>query len=189
VVLKVLKIFPNQFDHRSDLIMHKFAKEVLAWWYLKHPNIVPFVSADSITFPSPTMAMVSSWISQGDVLDYMAANSPASEFAISLLYDIIQGLMYLHSENIVHGDLCGVSTHRDCIHSTDTCPFLTDFGLASLIDSETTTHGGSRCWMGSELLLPHVYQPGLPFRRTLASDVWAFVCVCCEVCLAQYFFC
>jgi tRNA A-37 threonylcarbamoyl transferase component Bud32 len=25
------------------------------------------------------------------------------------LDDIIQGLMYLHSENIVHGDLCGVS--------------------------------------------------------------------------------
>lgn len=62
---------------------------------------------------------------------------------------------------------------------------LTDFGLAAFVESDTSvktsTRSGSTCWMAPELLLPSVYKPELPFRRTPASDVWAFGCVCCEV--------
>jgi serine/threonine protein kinase len=114
------------------------------------------------------------------------------------LDDVSKGLLYLHSENVVHGDLCGVSRIRTAhsqiiqfnpiqrnilIHERRAC--LTDFGLAAFVELETSiktsTRGGSIPWMAPELLLPSVYQPGLPFRRTPASDVWAFGCVCCEV--------
>ncbi|KAJ7723338.1 kinase-like domain-containing protein [Mycena maculata] len=125
VVLRVLKIFQDQSDDGWRVVRQKFAEEALVWWYLKHPNIVPFLGLDGTTFSSPTMAM---------------------------LADVIQSLVYLHSENIVHGDLCG---------SKPRC-------------------GGSTRWMAPELL-PSVYQPGMPFRRTPASDVWAFGCVCCEI--------
>jgi serine/threonine protein kinase len=112
------------------------------------------------------------------------------------LDDIIQGLMYLHSENIVHGDLCGVSVfcavswiliqliqRNILINERRAC--LTDFGLAAFVELDTSiqtsTRKGSTRWMAPELLLPDVYHPGLPFRQTPASDVWAFGCVCCEV--------
>ncbi|KAJ7477474.1 kinase-like domain-containing protein, partial [Mycena latifolia] len=180
VALKVLKVFPDQSDPTRHLILRKFAKEALVWHYLRHPNIVPFIGVDATTFPTPMMAMVSSWMSQGGVLQYMRKNSPMSRYAITLLNDIIQGLMYLHSENILHGDLCGrnilIKERRAC---------LTDFGLAAFIQSntsiKTSTRSGSTRWMAPELLLPTVYDPGHSCQ-TSASDVWAFGCVCCEVC-------
>ncbi|KAJ6553825.1 kinase-like domain-containing protein, partial [Mycena vulgaris] len=180
VALKVLKIFQNTSYDTRRLLIQKFAKEALVWHYLKHPNILPFLRVDETTFPIPAMAMVSYWMYQGSVLNYIGENSPVSPYGISLLHDVIRGLMYLHSENIVHGDLCGrnilIDEERAC---------LADFGLAAFIESETSiktsARAGSTRWMAPELLLPNVYQPGLPFRRTPASDVWAFGCVCCEV--------
>ncbi|KAJ6553268.1 kinase-like domain-containing protein [Mycena capillaripes] len=189
VALKVLKIFQDQSDDARRLILQKFAKEALVWHYLKHTNVVPFLGVDAATFPSPTMAMVSTWMPQGSALNYMAENSPVFHYAISLLDDVIQGLMYLHSENIVHGDLCArnilIKGRRAC---------LTDFGLAAFIEMDTSVktsaRSGSTRWMAPELLHPDVYQPGLRFRRTSASDVWAFGCVCCEVrvILCTFFF-
>lgn len=60
---------------------------------------------------------------------------------------------------------------------------LTDFGLAGFIESDTTnraasTRGGSIRWMPPELL---VVAPGTHFRRSFASDIWAFGCICGEV--------
>ncbi|KAJ7868351.1 kinase-like domain-containing protein, partial [Mycena olivaceomarginata] len=40
---------------------------------------------------------------------------------------------------------------------------------------------GSTRWMAPELLLPTVYNQGHSFKRTAATDVWAFGCVCCEI--------
>jgi serine/threonine protein kinase len=125
VALKVLKIFHDQSDDSRRAILRKFAKEALVWHYLRHPNIVPLLGVDGTTFPGLTMAMVSPWMRQGSVLNYMTEHSPSSQYAITLvcshfpaiqslpelpmqLNDVIQGLMYLHSENIVHGDLCAV---------------------------------------------------------------------------------
>jgi serine/threonine protein kinase len=72
------------------------------------------------------MAMVSPWMAQGSVVDYIKANSPVNPYATELvrlscclrhaitdesnvkINDVIQGLSYLHDANIVHGDLCGV---------------------------------------------------------------------------------
>ncbi|KAJ7289835.1 kinase-like domain-containing protein, partial [Mycena rebaudengoi] len=161
-----------------EVALKKFAKEALVWHYLNHPNIVPFLGVDATTFPSPTMAMVSSWMSQGNVLNYMGENSPLN--SSRQLNDVTQGLMYLHSENIVHGDLCG---RNILMYGRQAC--LTDFGLASFIESDTSYKTSARSesthWMAPELLLPSVYQPGIPFRRTPASDVWTFGCVCCEI--------
>ncbi|KAJ7481880.1 kinase-like domain-containing protein, partial [Mycena latifolia] len=180
VALKVLKVFQDQSDDDRRLLLQKFAKEALVWHYLKHPNIVPLLGVDGSTFPSPTMAMVSPWMPQGSALHYMSENSPAAQYAINLLHDVIQGLVYLHSVNIVHGDLCA---RNILINERQAC--LTDFGLAAFVELETSvktsTRSGSTRWMAPELLHPSVYQPGLPFRRTPASDVWAFGCVCCEV--------
>ncbi|KAJ7823203.1 kinase-like domain-containing protein, partial [Mycena olivaceomarginata] len=103
VALKVLKVFQDQSGPTRLLILQKFAKEALIWHYLRHPNIVPFIGVDTTTFPAPIMAMVSSWMSQGNVLKYIKENRlPTSRYALN---DIIQGLRYLHSENILHGDL------------------------------------------------------------------------------------
>ncbi|KAF7345943.1 Kinase-like protein [Mycena venus] len=168
VALKVLRIFHDPSDDDQREIPQRFAKEVLVWHNLRHPNIVPLLGVT--TLPGLTIAMVSPWMQQGNVLNYMTQHSPSSEYAITLLNDVIQGLMYLHSENIVHGDLC---THNILMHERQA--YLTEFGLATFITSrESSTPEGWPRGMAPELLLPEVYQPRVPFKRTPASDMWGF---------------
>ncbi|KAJ7832271.1 kinase-like domain-containing protein [Mycena leptocephala] len=178
VALKVLKIFQDQSDERRQILHDKFAKEALVWHYLKHKNIVPFLGVDFTTFPSPARAMVSPWMPEGSVLKYMAEHSPTCLYALDLLSDVTDGLSYLHSRNLVHGDLCG----RNILMDGKGRARLTDFGLAVFVESDTSikasTRSGSTRWMAPELLLP---APGAHFKRSPASDVWAFGCVCCEI--------
>ncbi|KAK7045072.1 kinase-like domain-containing protein [Favolaschia claudopus] len=179
VALKVLRIFQDHTSLALETMRNKFFKEALVWRYLEHPNIVPFLGVDSATFPSPAMAMVTQWMPNGNVLDYVGQNSPCSRYAVQLLRDCGEGLKYLHSMGIVHGDLRGGNILVD-EHGVAR---LTDFGLASFIDSDTSggkssTRSGTTRWMAPELLVP---SPGQTFKRTHASDVWAFGCVCCEI--------
>ncbi|KAJ7196142.1 kinase-like domain-containing protein [Mycena rebaudengoi] len=174
VALKALRIFQNQTEDALAALHKKFVKEALVWYHLRHDNIVPFLGVDSTTFPGPARAMmVSPWMPLGSVLRYIASIS--TDYAV--LNDTIQGLAYLHSAGVVHGDLhC-----RNILIDYDGRARLVDFGLARFVDSETSlkssTRGGVPRWMAPELLLA---QEGA-FRRTPASDVWAFGCVSCEI--------
>ncbi|KAJ7926881.1 kinase-like domain-containing protein, partial [Mycena leptocephala] len=181
VALKVLKIFENQTEDDRVLLHRKFVKEVLVWRFLRHESIIPLFGVFQ-TASLPSLAMVSPWMPRGSVLKYIGDLSPSSTYAMNLVYpilnEVIQGLMYLHSENVVHGDLCG----RNILIDNDGRARLTDFGLAAFLSSETSvkssTRAGSTRWMAPELVDP---PPSIPFKRTRASDVWAFGCVCCEI--------
>ncbi|KAJ7881007.1 kinase-like domain-containing protein, partial [Mycena olivaceomarginata] len=133
---------------------------------------------ESTIFPSLFRAMVSPWMPQGSVLKYMTQHTPASPYATDLLGDVIQGLEYLLSVNVVHGDLCG----RNILIDRKGNAQLADFGLTAFIESDTTkktsTRSGSTRWMAPELIVP---PSGVQFKRTSASDIWAFGCVCCEI--------
>lgn len=65
---------------------------------------------------------------------------------------------------------------------------VADFGLTGFqnatLASKTTNRNGSIQWMAPELLDPERY--GLDrFKRTTNSDVYAFACVCSEVCICD----
>jgi serine/threonine protein kinase len=97
------------------------------------------------------------------------------------LFEIAQGLAYLHSQDIIHGDLRGTNILVD--DKGHAC--LADFGLAvfsnATLANQSSQHGGSVRWMGPELLYPQ--SCGLEnFQRTFANDVYSFACVCIEVC-------
>ncbi|KAJ6471774.1 hypothetical protein C8R47DRAFT_1297139 [Mycena vitilis] len=171
VALKVLRHFEDQPAETRHRLRSKFAKEALMWFDLKHPNIVPFLGVDTINFPNLGGAMISPWMPRGNVLRYIAENSPVAPYAVELLKDIISGLNYLHAANIVHGDMCG----RNILINELGRASLTDFGLAGLVESEPTlgssTRGGSARWQSPELIAP---PSGISFKRTTASDIWAF---------------
>ncbi|KAJ7788197.1 kinase-like domain-containing protein [Mycena olivaceomarginata] len=103
-------IYRGRYTKADGEEMEIALKEALLWHHMTHPNVVPFLGVDSTTFPSPERAMVSPWMAQGSVLKYIAdpENSPVAPYAIELLCDVIEGLKYLHSSNVVHGDLCGL---------------------------------------------------------------------------------
>ncbi|KAJ7147345.1 kinase-like domain-containing protein [Mycena filopes] len=170
VALKRMRFFLRGSDLRR--IRLKLCREALIWKDLQHPHILPFMGIDRDSFPA-SLCLVSPWMEHGTIMNYLNQHGHANvDKLASFLYEIAQGLQYLHSQNIVHGDLRGAHW-RAC---------LADFGLSVFSDatsSMTTNRGGSPYWMAPELLDPDRY--GLKFVRTTATDVYAYGCVCLEV--------
>jgi serine/threonine protein kinase len=104
------------------------------------------------------------------------------------LYEVAQGVEYLHCLKFIHGDLRGVRYaitqphlvlfiyyQANILIDSDRRPRIADFGLAEVADATAVSINqcGSVRWMAPELLET--------FQRTLATDVYAFACVCLEV--------
>ncbi|KAJ7508306.1 kinase-like domain-containing protein, partial [Mycena galericulata] len=174
VALKVVR----HFLHASELreLRLKLGREALVWKELHHPYILPFIGIDQDSFPS-TLGMISPWMEHGTVLNYLNVHGRST--VDKLLFEIAQGLQYLHSRNIVHGDLRGANI----LISEAWTACLADFGLSALADAtstlRSTKRSGSLYWMAPELIDPDRF--GCEFIRTPATDVYAFGCVCVEV--------
>ncbi|KAF7333645.1 Kinase-like protein [Mycena sanguinolenta] len=168
----------RHFLHGSDLrrIHLEFCREALVWKDLHHPYILPFLGIDRDSFPT-TLCMVSPWMKHGSVINYLKTHGHAN--VDMLLYEIAQGLEYLHSHAIVHGDLKGANI----LVKENGSACLADFGLSIHSDASakigSTSRGGSLYWMAPELLDPDHF--GFQFVRTVATDVYAFGCVCFEM--------
>ncbi|KAF8215406.1 kinase-like domain-containing protein [Mycena galopus ATCC 62051] len=174
VALKHIRHFLRGADSRS--LRLKFCRKALVWKDLHHPNILRFIGIDRESFPS-SLCMVSPWMEHGTALQYLKDHGSAS--VDRLLWEVAQGLHYLHSCNIVHGDLRGTNilVNEDC----SAC--LTDFGLSVLSNASapvnSPTQAGSILWMAPELIAPDRF--GYEFARTPATDVYAYGCVCVEL--------
>ncbi|KAJ7239950.1 kinase-like domain-containing protein, partial [Mycena haematopus] len=150
-------------------------REALVWKELQHPHILPCLGIDKDSFPS-SLCLVSPWMENGTVMSYLEEHG--HENVDKFLYEIAQGLQYLHSRGIVHGDLRGTNI----LINEDWSACLADFGLSIFSDatrSMTSNRAGSPYWMAPELLDPDRF--GEKFARTPATDVYAFGCVCLEL--------
>ncbi|KAJ7224830.1 kinase-like domain-containing protein, partial [Mycena rebaudengoi] len=152
----------------------KFCREALIWQQFEHPYILPMLGLDRESF-SPSLCMVSPWMENGTVLKYLEEHG--RQDVDRLLWEVAQGLEYLHSRNVVHGDLRGANI----LITQDWSACLADFGLTSFTEATLTTtrRSGTTRWMAPELLDPDRF--GIQFRRTKASDIYAFACVCLEL--------
>lgn len=87
------------------------------WKHLNHANIVSF---RGVTFDPPQL--VSEWMSGGEIRDYVKNNPNINPFGLvgacccrqddpsplPQSLGIAEGLTYLHSKAVIHGDLKGV---------------------------------------------------------------------------------
>ncbi|KAJ7235848.1 kinase-like domain-containing protein [Mycena rebaudengoi] len=173
VALKHIRTFQRGPELRRMRL--QFCREALVWQRLRNPFILPLIGIDRDTFP-PSLCMVSPWMEHGTVLKYLQEHGRRS--VDKFLSEIAQGLQYLHSQNIVHGDLRGANI----LITDEWAACLADFGLTHLSDATTaatSNRAGSIRWMAPELIDPGHF--GLNFVRTPASDIYAFGCVCVEV--------
>ncbi|KAF8190021.1 kinase-like domain-containing protein [Mycena galopus ATCC 62051] len=181
VALKRIRIFTADTTTHRNRLVGQFYHEALVWQSLDHPFILPLLGIDRSTF-APSFCMVSPWMRHGTVLKYL--RDRGREDVNRLLLEIAQGLDYLHSTNIVHGDLRGTNI----LVSDDGNACLTDFGLATTISDVDSTvgatsssnHAGSARWFAPELIQPTSFGCQ-KFVRTKASDVYAYACVCLEL--------
>ncbi|KAJ7041246.1 hypothetical protein C8F04DRAFT_1177432 [Mycena alexandri] len=154
----------------------RLCREALVWKDLRHPYILTFIGIDRDSIPS-SLCMVSPWMEQGTILNYLKDHGRSN--ADKFLSEIAQGLQYLHSRKIVHGDLRGANI----LINEDWSACLADFGLSVFANTTTSmytsTRAGSIYWMAPELIDPDRF--GYRYARTPSSDVYAFGCVCFEL--------
>ncbi|KAF8839499.1 kinase-like protein [Paxillus ammoniavirescens] len=105
----------------------KLRRELNVWTTLQHENIVELLGVVSGFGLLPSM--VSLWFSNGSLSSYLS-NYEAMNLSErqGLLFDIASGLIYLHDQGVVHGDLHGGNILVD--ENGRAC--LTDFGLSEI---------------------------------------------------------
>ncbi|KDQ12658.1 hypothetical protein BOTBODRAFT_414223 [Botryobasidium botryosum FD-172 SS1] len=106
-----------------------FESEIEVWKHLRHPNILEFFGSCSIADPPFAVCALKS---NRDVLNYLRRNP--NEDRLKLLHQASLGLVYLHKNAVIHGDLKATNILVD--ERGVAC--LCDFGL-SRIRTHTTT--------------------------------------------------
>nr|GAT45690.1 predicted protein [Mycena chlorophos] len=177
VALKRMRVHVFQRNSDWHKLRRRLCREALLWQRLQNPFVLPFTGIDTESFPS-FLCLVSPWMKHGTILKHLAENGNAN--VEQKLLEIAKGLLYLHSQDVVHGDLRGSNILVDDNWQVR----LADFGLAGFSDAtvgtQTSHRGGSVRWMSPELHLPQ--SCGLDsFQRTFASDAYSFACVCLEL--------
>ncbi|KAG6818581.1 hypothetical protein H0H93_003796 [Arthromyces matolae] len=177
VCIKAIRLYQtSQIEH----VLKQFAKEAILWGQLSHPNILPIFGLFRLTHTT-RVCLVSQWMENGDITTYLKRKPDAHR--LQLTYDVANGLWYLHGVGVIHGDLKGPNILIDNAGRAR----LADFGVSSVSDAKiiawtsqtpAASKGGSTRWQAPELIDLKNDTAGL---NTIASDIYAFGCVCYEV--------
>ncbi|KAF9259369.1 kinase-like protein, partial [Marasmius fiardii PR-910] len=179
VCLKVLRMYIGDEEERRNSNLHEFYKETLLWTHLNHPHLLPFLGVSTTLFPGK-LALVAPWMANGQITRFLEVNPSCDK--LRAISEIASGIVYLHSRNIVHGDIKGANILVD---EQGQC-YLADFGLATAAMTSTllstTTNGtgrGTARWMAPELFTSEESEK--PGTVKLARDIYAYACTVYEI--------
>ncbi|KAF8333055.1 kinase-like domain-containing protein [Cantharellus anzutake] len=178
VCIKVLKEI--HISSGQDVITkfcRRMLREVKVWAALRHPNIVAFhgwILEFSDEDYTTCAKLISAWCEGGTVLEYTGQAPNADRRRLEM--DVSEGLTYLHSKDVIHGDI----KPENIVVNAEGSAMLCDFGLSSVLDDLSTYAEGSSAvgtlrYTSPELLSCHVQD------RDRRSDVWAFGCASGQV--------
>ncbi|KXN83223.1 Tip elongation aberrant protein 1 [Leucoagaricus sp. SymC.cos] len=158
----------------SDSAMRAQTGELALLAHVSHPNVIPLYGAYLSDEPNPRICIVSPWIENGDLANYLK-KSP-NTLRVPLMSDVAAGLKFLHDMGIVHGDLKA----QNVLVSKSQRAMLADFAVSTVFNTGlgTTTIvdiAKTAYWMAPERLLAEDAPPPTP-----ASDMWGFGCTCFE---------
>ncbi|EQC30936.1 TKL protein kinase, variant 2 [Saprolegnia diclina VS20] len=116
------------------------------------------------------LQMVSEWMDRGDLKVVLETSLLPWEDKVACMLSIAEGLVYLHSMEVIHRDLKSRNVLLDSVKGTK----LADFGASREMTTETMTNGvGTYRWMAPEILRDTHY--------TSAADVYSFGVVLSEL--------
>ncbi|KAF8602014.1 kinase-like protein, partial [Ceratobasidium sp. AG-I] len=98
-------------------------RELHTWSKCQHPNVVKLLGL--VQFRRQ-IGMVSLWMKNGNLSQYLGQHPDLDRCRMSI--GICEGLSYLHSGGVIHGDLKGLNVMINDYGA----PLITDFGNAVL---------------------------------------------------------
>ncbi|KAJ7933915.1 kinase-like domain-containing protein [Mycena leptocephala] len=174
IAIKVLRVTDKCSLQRA---LKHLKKEATVWTSLDDIHVAKFYGVAEV---GGRPALILEWCSQGTATDYLKGKSLDERLRVIL--SLATGLAYVHSRNVVHGDLNG----SNVLISNEGYTVLSDFGLSRTLEQRTgyTTStysaAGSLNWLSPELVR-FWFQTQEARVKTLASDVWAFACTVYEL--------
>ncbi|KAF8185739.1 kinase-like domain-containing protein [Pholiota molesta] len=161
-----------QNEEKITPIERDLRREIETWSTLRHPHILQFLGAN-VMDDEPFIVMP--FIKRGNVRDYIHTNPQCDR--VRIIHQISQGVVYLHSVNVIHGDLKGANVLIDDGERALLC----DFGLSEMkvdVDSRSSdkhsdASEGSRPWMAPERLR------GSPLRKP--CDIYSLALTMYEI--------
>ncbi|KIJ12385.1 hypothetical protein PAXINDRAFT_101209 [Paxillus involutus ATCC 200175] len=175
----------NEHDgNGSDRSSRMIRRELGIWRRLDHENIVPFLGIVYGFGRLRTASLVSLWMPHGTLHNLIAKHHDklTNSRRLQLLLDVANGLLYLHSFPIIHGDLSSNNVLIDANYNAR----LTDFGYASLLGEipealaylqMSTRRPGTLRWAAPEQLFPG---PEDTLERRTKSDIYSFGSIALE---------
>ncbi len=144
---------------------------------LVHPNLLPI---RAIECEAGSLLLVRLFVKGGTLRERLSKGPIALADGLRIMGDLIDGLAYLHKQNIVHGNL-----HPDNIFFTDDGKaMLGDVGLACLhLGSDHTNPEGTDQHRFSYYLAPEIKadRAGLRSLGHSGSDVYSLGCILFEM--------
>jgi len=173
VAVKQFRI--NDRDLTPAAVNRRIGRESMIWVGLEHPNIQPYLGFCSNL--GQAVALISPYCNNGTIKTYLAQNPTANKF--QLIKDVILGLEYLHSNNIIHADL----QWNNILVDENGNAVVTDFGRAKVLGDpvySTPLVAGATKYRAPELL-PASSEVNIDELFSKESDIYAYGMFCFEV--------
>ncbi|KAF8962977.1 TKL/TKL-ccin protein kinase [Flammula alnicola] len=186
VAVKVLRNTTSDPTTKEKLIK-RLRHELHIWKQLTHPHVLELCG--TVSNFGPDASMVCPWRKNGSITKYLERSGDilSVEDRLKLIAEVADGLAYLHSCSVVHGDLTGSNVLIDDELHAQLC----DFGLSTLlleecqddgisVQSVYTSHlGGSVRWADAYLF--RSFDDDKPPIIGTPNDIYSFGSVMLEI--------
>ncbi|KAJ4356352.1 ATP binding [Didymosphaeria variabile] len=127
-----------QTDQRKTNMVEALKHEIGLLRDLKHKNIVQYLGSNS---DEQHLNIFLEYVPGGSVATMLVNYGPLGESLIqNFVRQILQGLSYLHSRDIIHRDIKGANILVDNKGSVK----ISDFGISKRVDTSTLLNGGKK---------------------------------------------
>ena len=160
-----------------------------------HPNVVLvhglWCGSPAYQVPNDQPALVmelcttSLWKYLKETLDRSEVSLFSLHSKLGILRDVTAGMIYLHSVQIVHGDLTAINILLNIKGSEVVVAKVADFGQARMLDQITLRHLTAKP-RRSNIMPPEVRQSSDQVELTKAVDVFSFGCLIPHVVSCMY---
>ncbi|VDB84672.1 unnamed protein product [Peniophora sp. CBMAI 1063] len=152
-----------------------FVREVNIWIQLRHQNVIELLGASSAT-SDPPWFLVSRYYRHGNLAHYLHDRKTSQTDHLKMMHEIAQGMSYLHSKDVLHGDLKASNILVD----DSLCCIIADFGQSEMRSevfrlSASPPSRGTVRWQAPEVIM------GAVASLTPGADVYAFGILCAEI--------